>query len=58
MEEAVRRHGRGRDQPAERAWRYRTGRLEIAVPNDTWAMDFMFGGLPIRLLTVRTGALS
>lgn len=40
----------------KRAWRYRTGRPEIAAPNDVWAMDFisdaLFDGRPFRLLTI------
>ena len=39
-----------------RAWRYRSDRPAIGLPNECWAMDFMsdtlFDGRPIRLLTV------
>ena len=40
----------------KRAWRYRSGRSEIADQNQCWAMDFMsdalFDGRSFRLLTV------
>ncbi len=40
----------------KRSSRYRGERLEIAQPNQTWAMDFvsdtLFNGTPIRILTV------
>jgi transposase InsO family protein len=40
----------------KRAWRYRSGRPEIAGTNHCWAMDFMsdalYDGRPFRLLTV------
>ena len=47
---------RSKTPKRKRAWRYRSGRPEIAGANQCWAMDFMsdalFDGRPFRLLTV------
>jgi transposase InsO family protein len=47
---------RSKTPKRKRAWRYRSGRPEIADTNQCWAMDFMsdalFDGRTFRLLTV------
>jgi putative transposase len=47
---------RSKTPKRKRAWRYRSGRQEVAGANQCWAMDFMldalFDGRAFRLLTV------